>query len=236
MNRFSRENLGNIKKIVSEETGVSLSAGGGRQTHYAGVLILVIILVLGATTAFAMNQFRISKNLFTTQEHSEEPSLPEDPGIYDHDGNPVYQAPEGGYSSAASYSGQNYGEVNGFVISYPFGDSGTNYYGLEMHHDGIDIVADKGTPVLAAADGIVRETGYEPQHGNYVIIDHEEGYSTTYGCLQDILAEAGAEVKTGDQIGTVGATGMSTGPHLHLELRLNGEAVDPSLFWDIEIQ
>lgn len=231
MNRLSRQNMAEIKRLVSEGTGTELSLKVSAKPHLTGVLIIVLILILGSVTAFAIHQFRISRDLLSAQENEAIVSGPEDPGIYDQDGDPVYQVAEGSYSKAAPYSGPEFGDVNDFVISYPFGEyvSGD---GRVMNHDGIDLVADKGTPVLAAADGSVRESGYEPRHGNYVIIDHEGGYSTVYGCLQEILTEAGAEVKAGDQIGTVGSTGLSTGPHLHFELRSDGEAVDPSQFWE----
>ena len=68
--------------------------------------------------------------------------------------------------------------------------------------------------------------------GNYVVIDHGNGYTTTYAHLQDMTVDIGQPVNIGDQIGTVGATGMATGPCLHLELRLNGEPLDPEDYWE----
>jgi len=118
-------------------------------------------------------------------------------------------------------------EDGSFFISMPFGMV-TDPSGYEREHEGIDYPAPTGTPVLAAADGTVSETGYTPEHGNYVMIDHGEGYVTMYAHMEDILTEQGTEVSEGDQIGTVGSTGRSTGPHLHFGLYVNGEAVNPA--------
>ena len=118
-----------------------------------------------------------------------------------------------------------------FMISRPFGESADVFTGGESSHEGIDMPAAPGTEVLAAAPGKVTETGYDMDRGNYVILEHEGGYTTCYAHLEDILAEEGESVDTGAVIGTVGSTGRSTGPHLHFELRLDGEALDPAEYW-----
>ena len=118
-------------------------------------------------------------------------------------------------------------EDGSFFISMPFGMV-TDPSGYTKEHEGIDYPAKPGTPVLAAADGTVSETGYTPGYGNYVMIDHGDGYVTMYAHMEDILTEEGREVSEGDQIGTVGSTGRSTVPHLHFGLYVNGEAVNPA--------
>lgn len=118
-------------------------------------------------------------------------------------------------------------EDGSFFVSMPFGMV-TDPSGYKKEHEGIDYPAQPGTPVLAAADGTVSETGFTQEHGNYVKIDHGDGYVTFYAHMEDILAEEGEEVSEGDQIGTVGSTGRSTGPHLHFGLYVNGEAVNPA--------
>ena len=89
---------------------------------------------------------------------------------------------------------------------------------------------DFGAPVIAAADGIVSYAGELGGYGNCVVINHGSGVTTLYGHGQKILTEVGTEVKMGDLIMEVGSTGVSTGPHLHFEVRINGYNVDPKLY------
>ena len=118
-------------------------------------------------------------------------------------------------------------EVNtSFKISCPFAFENPYVENAEAH-DGVDFVADRGTPVLAAADGKVRTAAFSASLGNYVVIDHDSGFSTVYACLAEAQVAAGDEVNAGTQIGTVGSSGMATGPHLHLELWLDDAPIDP---------
>ena len=113
-----------------------------------------------------------------------------------------------------------------FKISFPFGAKNANIEEVPAH-DGIDYIAKEGTPVLAAADGKVRAAEFSASRGNYIVIDHTDGFSTVYACLKEMQVSVGDEIKAGSQIGTIGSTGMSTGPHLHLELWLDDEPIDP---------
>lgn len=113
-----------------------------------------------------------------------------------------------------------------FKISFPFGVKNANIEEVPAH-DGIDYIAEEGTPVLAAADGKVRAAEFSASRGNYIVIDHTDGFSTVYACLKEMQVSVGDEIKAGSQIGTIGSTGMSTGPHLHLELWLGDEPIDP---------
>lgn len=97
----------------------------------------------------------------------------------------------------------------------------------ERLHSGVDFAADEESPVLAAAPGIVVETGFESYCGNYVIVRHVNGDLTYYAHCAEILKEEGTAVEAGEQIAKVGSTGMSTGPHLHFALSRNGEYIDP---------
>ena len=103
-------------------------------------------------------------------------------------------------------------------------------------HTGIDIPASEGEVILAAADGTVIETGFDPEQGNYVVLDHGGGLTTLYGQCQSVDVEQGDTVRAGEMIGAVGSSGMSTGPHLHFEVRQDGEHQDPVAYFDSEIR
>jgi murein DD-endopeptidase MepM/ murein hydrolase activator NlpD len=102
--------------------------------------------------------------------------------------------------------------------------------GVWSFHPGLDVAADFGTPVRAAADGVVRAIERDPWYGLSVTVDHRDGYSTVYAHLQEAFVLSGDPVDTGDSVGTVGSTGMSTGPHLHFEIRHNDEPRDPERY------
>ena len=103
-------------------------------------------------------------------------------------------------------------------------------------HAGIDIPAEQGAPVLAAADGTVTESGFDVAKGNYLVLGHGNGMETVYAHCLCIGVEAGDKVAAGQEIAAVGSTGMSTGPHLHFEVRQDGEAQNPVAFFDAEIR
>lgn len=108
-------------------------------------------------------------------------------------------------------------------------------YGMRLHpilhvnklHSGLDIGAPMGANFIAANDGIVVKAGMTSGYGNMVMIDHGGGISTLYAHGSEILVQAGQIVKRGDVILKVGSTGMSTGPHAHFEVRINGQTTDP---------
>ena len=97
-------------------------------------------------------------------------------------------------------------------------------------HKGIDLAAPAGTEVFAAAEGIVTEIGEDPVYGKYIIISHGEKWASLYGHLQRVDTRLRVPVKSTTLIGRVGSTGLSTGPHLHFELRENGKAQDPGKY------
>ncbi len=100
-------------------------------------------------------------------------------------------------------------------------------YGTKRLHAGIDLGAGSGTPIAAAAGGTVIQAGWYGGYGNAVIISHGNGISTLYAHQSSIAVSNGQQVGRGETIGYVGSTGNSTGPHLHLEVRVNGSAVNP---------
>lgn len=114
----------------------------------------------------------------------------------------------------------------------------TSYYGPRISptskrlrmHEGIDIGARSGTPIVSAADGRVAFAGKKPGFGYFVQIDHGYGVESFYAHAKGLFAQKGQTVKRGDLIASIGNTGASTGPHLHYEIRVNGTPVDPLYF------
>ncbi len=113
------------------------------------------------------------------------------------------------------------------VLTDGFGTRNDPITGRRAFHRGLDISARRGTPVHAPADGVVVFVGRNGGLGKTIKISHGFGYTTVYGHLQDFDVELGSEVHRGDQIGTVGNTGRSTGSHLHYEVHLDGQAKNP---------
>ncbi|MBW4521401.1 MAG: peptidoglycan DD-metalloendopeptidase family protein [Scytolyngbya sp. HA4215-MV1] len=121
---------------------------------------------------------------------------------------------------------------------YPTNGEITSGFGWRMHpilgyerfHTGIDFGVDYGTTIYAADSGTVIFAGWYGGYGNAVIIDHGNGITTLYGHTSELFVSEGQAVKRGDAIAAVGSTGLSTGPHLHFEVRRNGEPVDPMAY------
>jgi murein DD-endopeptidase MepM/ murein hydrolase activator NlpD len=111
-----------------------------------------------------------------------------------------------------------------------FGVRSDPFLGRPAMHTGLDFRAATGDPVRATANGKVASAGWAGGYGRMVEIDHGNGLSTRYGHLSEIGVKVGDSVKIGQVIGAVGSTGRSTGPHLHYETRIDGEAVDPQKF------
>ena len=114
----------------------------------------------------------------------------------------------------------------------------SSYYGyrtsptsgeVEMHN-GLDIAMPEGTQILAVQDGTVRTATYSSSYGKYIILENNDGYKTLYAHCQSLQVSAGQEVKTGDVIATVGSTGNTTGPHLHIEFSYQGEMYNPYFY------
>jgi murein DD-endopeptidase MepM/ murein hydrolase activator NlpD len=122
-------------------------------------------------------------------------------------------------------------KVDGVAISSGYGMRIHPISKKEMMHKAVDIKAPEGTPVFATADGIVRKVKQNYKqgegYGKFIIVDHKGGFSTLYTQLSEYNTKEGSEVKQGYVIGYVGSSGLSTGPHLHYEVKIDGENVDP---------
>lgn len=116
----------------------------------------------------------------------------------------------------------------------------SSYYGYRIHpisganalHNGMDITAAEGTSVAAGLTGTVTTSAYNDSYGNYVVIEDDKGYEIRYAHLSSRSVSAGESIEKGTEIGKVGSTGNSTGPHLHLELLHNGERLNPIFYFE----
>jgi murein DD-endopeptidase MepM/ murein hydrolase activator NlpD len=120
-----------------------------------------------------------------------------------------------------------YGEID---MSSPFGMRMDPFMRGPAIHAGIDMRGDKGDPVRVTANGTVTIAAWSGGYGNMIEVDHGNGFATRYGHLSKIDVKVGQRVSIGQTIGEIGSTGRSTGPHLHYETRIDGEAVDPQKF------
>lgn len=139
-------------------------------------------------------------------------------------------------------------DENGRWLSWPVADSQTvslsMSYGIKKmvntgnsaFHTGIDIPGAGGMKIAAAESGSVFENGFDPQRGNYLVVDHGDGLTTLYAHCQEVLVSKGDVVERGQVVALMGSTGMSTGPHLHFEVRQDGTAQNPVAYFAGEIR
>ena len=136
-------------------------------------------------------------------------------------------------SQGASNPGQPLRPVQA-EISSGFGRRKDPFSEENKFHYGVDLAAESGTPVKAALAGRVLVSEYQEGYGNMVLLDHGNGFSTLYAHNQENNVQEGAWVAKGELISKVGSSGRSTGPHLHFEVRKNGQYLDPTEFLPVE--
>ncbi len=112
------------------------------------------------------------------------------------------------------------------IITSSFGNRTSDNSNISSYHTGIDIAAEQGTPILASHEGIVTEVGENKSYGNYVVLTQGE-LSTLYAHCENTSVEKGESIKQGQMIAKVGMTGNATGPHVHFEVRKEGQCLDP---------
>lgn len=162
----------------------------------------------------------------------------------------AFQSEDGTMTLAPGLAGDEQADIPGLYaarmesrwLQWPVQDSRTvwkgNPYGIinGKLHSGIDIPADQGAVILAAADGTVTEVGFDRERGNYLVLDHGDGLTTMYAHCRNVDVKEGDAVKAGEMVAAVGSAGMSTGPHLHFEVRQDGEAQNPVAYFDSAIR
>ena len=139
-----------------------------------------------------------------------------------------------GSSTSKSYSNNPYS----WLVSHPLPDMkrvSSNYGGRTMsgraeNHSGLDMSAPSGTAIYATGPGVVTKSGWGTGYGQYVEINHGNGYLTRYAHASRLIARVGEQVKAGDHIANVGCTGRCTGPHLHYEVVKDGQRKNPSTY------
>ncbi len=117
--------------------------------------------------------------------------------------------------------------ISGGRLTSNFGKRKAPKKGASTYHKGVDWATPKGTTVVASCGGTVAKAGWGSGYGYVVYINHEDGRQTRYGHLSKVLVTAGQKVSQGDKIALSGNTGVSTGPHLHFEILINGKQVNP---------
>lgn len=120
--------------------------------------------------------------------------------------------------------------VRNAIMGSSFGYRSDPFSGMRSRHDGLDFAAPPGTPVMSAADGVVVVASFHPEFGNMVDIDHGDGLLSRYAHLSELKVAESQIVRRGEQIGAVGSTGRSSGPHLHFEVRMLGVPQNPASF------
>ncbi len=126
--------------------------------------------------------------------------------------------------------------VDGVQLTSSFGMRNHPILRQRRQHNGVDLAAPRGTPVYATADGVIESARYFGSYGNYVQIGHGGDLETRYAHLSSYTVRNGDEVRKGDLIGYVGSTGRSTGPHLHYEVRVANEPVNPIPYMVAELE
>ena len=140
------------------------------------------------------------------------------------------------YRDASALEHNDFGASLSFITpvagrrSSEYGERTDPFTGNQRRHQGVDIAAPEGSPIRAAAPGEVTYSGEMPGYGNVVIIEHGDGFETRYAHNADNSVRKGDTVAAGQVVATVGSTGRSTGPHLHFEVRKDGDSVDPEEF------
>lgn len=186
---------------------------------------------------FIPHQAETSIELLLSKEHSADILAGKYPTVY-VEGKAFYFVKNAAFSQTErSYflNSSMFLPLKKSVLTSEFGMRVSPISGQWKKHQGIDMAAPIDTPVYACKGGIVSVVGkMDAVYGNYIIINHGSGMTSLYAHLKDTLVEKGQSVSGGQNIGHVGLTGATTGPHLHFEIRLNGQAQDPEKYINVQ--
>ena len=135
---------------------------------------------------------------------------------------------QAGFLSVESNTITGIAPVQPVICTSAFGQREHPLDGEVKEHTGMDLAGDMGQEIAAFADGVVKETGYNAEYGNYILLSHANGVETLYAHCSALLRKEGEQVEQGMAIARVGQTGKATGPHVHLEVRVGGVCQNPA--------
>ncbi len=209
----TNEELMSLQSLAAEVALVYSFTEGGRRRLPADVLMVANRghASLGADYGASLYAFNMMKVRPLLASYPSDASSPFREKVYEDSATPSIWPVQG-------------------IITAGFGQRMDPFTGEGAFHTGVDIAAPVGTPVRAAADGILFHAGPDAAYGNEALIDHGYGLTTKYGHLSTLSVVVGQEVRRGQIIGTVGMTGRTTGPHLHYEVLVHGTPVNPARY------
>ena len=191
----------------------------------AGIVLLACAATSPAMAATASSDsFRVSPEDVKANQTALGLSDPDFRALHDGWGR------SGGTPAKIAFAIPSSNPVDTMALSSGFGPRRAPVRGASRYHKGMDIPGAVGTPIHATADGIIGRAQWVSGYGKYIEIEHGNAIETRYGHMSALNVEAGQRVHKGDIIGYMGSTGRSTGSHLHYEVRVGGEAVNPSAF------
>lgn len=237
--RETRASLDRLK----DETGNLLKAAQNFQLAFSGTLSLVG-LDTNATTAKSNIQNGDLSSLFNVKETAqgsvkEIAELQKLTGYLENSVQPIEEIGKLLDSQSSLFSDiPNLWPIKGGIghVSMTFGQNRHPFTGQWYIHKGVDLSTYRsGDPILATADGQVVTVEYAPDFGNYVLIKHKYGFFTRYAHMQSFRVQRGQYVQQGQVIGYIGNTGVSTGPHLHYEVHIGSDVVDPMKYLNIRV-
>jgi murein DD-endopeptidase MepM/ murein hydrolase activator NlpD len=200
----------------------------GKSTVAVGALLMVLSVtatpVMASSAATSSDSFRVTPQDVKANETALGLSDPEFRAIHDSWGR------ASGKPAKVEVAVPSINPVDLMRLSSGFGARRAPMRGASRNHKGLDIPGPVGSPIHATADGIIGRAQWVRGYGKFIEIEHGNAIQTRYGHMSALNVEAGQRIHKGDIIGYMGSTGNSTGSHLHYEVRIAGEAVNPTAF------
>ena len=208
--------------------------GGGRKRRLTGeayvavVQIVICVIVVLGLLLFRMVGGQYYENFYQGFQALMNQKIE----LKDFPPKAAESQPEEETSSAAQsiVTGQISSPLQTGMISSGFGERQDPFSGELSEHQGVDIAAGEGEPVYSLLSGVVEQCGEDEIYGNYILLDHGSNIQTFYAHCRELKKAAGEQVRLGEEIAAVGNSGVATGYHLHLEVRINGNRVDPQYY------
>jgi murein DD-endopeptidase MepM/ murein hydrolase activator NlpD len=242
LQKDSRESRASLDRL-KDETGNLLKAAQNFQNAFSGTLSLVGLDSSSATMKSSVQNGDLS-SLFNVKETAqgstkEIAEIQKLTGYLENSVQPIEEIGKLLDSQNSLFSDiPSLWPIKGGIghVSMTFGQNRHPFTGQWYIHKGVDLSTYRsGDPILATADGQVVTVDFDPGFGNYVIIKHKHGFYTRYAHMQSFRVQRGQYVQQGQVIGYIGNTGVSTGPHLHYEVHIGSDVVDPMKYLNIKV-